>query len=75
VGGLFGRDGPQHRTDFIAFKVIHWAGWSALNGYSQYALGFFDLFGITRGEEPRKSVNGGQPGISRGPTMTLFTGS
>lgn len=42
--GLFGRDGLQHRTDFIAFQVIHRADWSTLNGNSQGALGFFVRF-------------------------------
>jgi hypothetical protein len=61
-----GRDGLEHRADFIAFQVIDCAGWSALDGYRQEPLGFFDLFGIARCQKAREGVNSGKAGITCG---------
>ena len=60
------RHSLQHRADFVAFQVIYSAGWSALGGYSQKALALFNGFGISRRQEARKGMNGGQTGVASG---------
>ena len=56
----------QHCADFVAFQVIYSTGWSALGGYSQKALAFFNGLGISRRQEARKSMNGRQTSVASG---------
>ncbi len=67
-----GRDGFQHRANFVPFQIVDGAGRSALDGYGQKALGLFHLLGIARREEARERMNGGQAGVAGGDTVFPF---
>jgi hypothetical protein len=58
------RHSLEHCADFVAFQVIYSTSWSALGGYSEKALALFNGLGISRRQEARKSMNGGQTGVA-----------
>jgi len=60
------RDSLKHRADFVSFQVVDSAGWSTLGGYRQKALAFFNGLGISRCQEARKGMNGGQTSVASG---------
>jgi hypothetical protein len=60
------RHSLQHCADFVAFQVIYSAGWSALGGYSQKSLALFNGLRVSRRQEARKGMNGGQTGVASG---------
>src|SRR5471032_3250412 len=60
------RDSLKHRADLVSIQVVDSAGWSTLGGYRQKALAFFNGLGISRRQEARKGMNGGQTGVASG---------